>query len=154
MQRFEITAIGIEIGLNGIADPAEQTAAAGADAVLAQAGVIDAAQTQADHQQHRKLQSVHQIGLVQIITQRRQPAAHAFDQHAAAGLDVVLIGDQAAAFGRHRQIAGNIQRAGLHINRKRAASAIAATARWYEAWRGGADGRALALAEIEDAVSP
>ncbi|MBM3591071.1 MAG: CDP-glucose 4,6-dehydratase [Alphaproteobacteria bacterium] len=35
-----------------------------------------------------------------------------------------------------------------------AASAIAATARWYEAWRGGADGRALALAEIEEAVSP
>ena len=34
-----------------------------------------------------------------------------------------------------------------------AASAIAATARWYEAWRGGADGRALALAEIEDALS-
>jgi CDP-glucose 4,6-dehydratase len=35
-----------------------------------------------------------------------------------------------------------------------AASAIAATAAWYEAWRGGADGRALALAEIEDALSP
>jgi len=35
-----------------------------------------------------------------------------------------------------------------------AASAIAATARWYEAWRGGADGRALALAEIEEATSP
>jgi CDP-glucose 4,6-dehydratase len=35
-----------------------------------------------------------------------------------------------------------------------AASAIAATARWYEAWRSGADGRALALAEIEDALSP
>jgi CDP-glucose 4,6-dehydratase len=35
-----------------------------------------------------------------------------------------------------------------------AASAIAATARWYEAWRGGADGRALALAEIEEALSP
>lgn len=35
-----------------------------------------------------------------------------------------------------------------------AASAIAATARWYEAWRGGADGRALALAEIEEAISP
>jgi len=35
-----------------------------------------------------------------------------------------------------------------------AASAIAATARWYEAWRGGADGRALALTDIEDAVSP
>jgi CDP-glucose 4,6-dehydratase len=35
-----------------------------------------------------------------------------------------------------------------------AASAIAATARWYEAWRGGADGRALALAEIEDALAP
>jgi len=35
-----------------------------------------------------------------------------------------------------------------------AGSAIAATARWYEAWRGGADGRALALAEIEDALSP
>jgi CDP-glucose 4,6-dehydratase len=35
-----------------------------------------------------------------------------------------------------------------------AASAIAATARWYEAWRSGADGRALALAEIEEATSP
>jgi CDP-glucose 4,6-dehydratase len=35
-----------------------------------------------------------------------------------------------------------------------AASAIAATARWYEAWRSGADGCALALAEIEDALSP
>ena len=35
-----------------------------------------------------------------------------------------------------------------------AASAIAATARWYEAWRGGADGRALALSEIEDALAP
>ena len=35
-----------------------------------------------------------------------------------------------------------------------AASAIAATARWYEAWRGGADGRALALAEIEEALAP
>jgi CDP-glucose 4,6-dehydratase len=35
-----------------------------------------------------------------------------------------------------------------------AASAIAATAHWYEAWRGGADGRALALTEIEDALSP
>jgi CDP-glucose 4,6-dehydratase len=35
-----------------------------------------------------------------------------------------------------------------------AASAITATARWYEAWRGGADGRALALAEIEEATSP
>jgi len=35
-----------------------------------------------------------------------------------------------------------------------AASAIAATARWYEAWRNGADGRALALAEIEEALSP
>jgi CDP-glucose 4,6-dehydratase len=35
-----------------------------------------------------------------------------------------------------------------------AASAIAATARWYEAWRSGADGRALALAEIEEALSP
>jgi CDP-glucose 4,6-dehydratase len=35
-----------------------------------------------------------------------------------------------------------------------AASAITATARWYEAWRSGADGRALALAEIEDALSP
>ena len=35
-----------------------------------------------------------------------------------------------------------------------AASAIAATAAWYEAWRGGADGRALVLAEIEDALSP
>jgi CDP-glucose 4,6-dehydratase len=35
-----------------------------------------------------------------------------------------------------------------------AASAITATARWYEAWRGGADGRALALSEIEDALAP
>jgi CDP-glucose 4,6-dehydratase len=35
-----------------------------------------------------------------------------------------------------------------------AASAIAATARWYEAWRSGADGRALALTEIEEAISP
>ncbi|MCA3271741.1 MAG: CDP-glucose 4,6-dehydratase [Roseomonas sp.] len=35
-----------------------------------------------------------------------------------------------------------------------AASAIAATARWYEAWRSGADGRALALAEIEEALAP
>jgi CDP-glucose 4,6-dehydratase len=35
-----------------------------------------------------------------------------------------------------------------------AGSAIAATARWYEAWRGGADGRALALTEIEEAISP
>jgi CDP-glucose 4,6-dehydratase len=35
-----------------------------------------------------------------------------------------------------------------------AATAIAATAAWYEAWRGGADGRALALAEIEDTLSP
>ncbi|MFM7607475.1 MAG: CDP-glucose 4,6-dehydratase, partial [Alphaproteobacteria bacterium] len=35
-----------------------------------------------------------------------------------------------------------------------AGSAIAATARWYEAWRGGADGRALALAEIEEVISP
>ena len=35
-----------------------------------------------------------------------------------------------------------------------AASAIAATARWYEAWRSGAEGRALALAEIEEALAP
>jgi CDP-glucose 4,6-dehydratase len=35
-----------------------------------------------------------------------------------------------------------------------AATAIAATARWYEAWRGGADGRALALAEIEEVLAP
>jgi CDP-glucose 4,6-dehydratase len=35
-----------------------------------------------------------------------------------------------------------------------AASAIAATARWYEAWRGRAEGRALALAEIEEALAP
>jgi CDP-glucose 4,6-dehydratase len=35
-----------------------------------------------------------------------------------------------------------------------AAAAIAATARWYEAWRQGSDGRALALAEIEASLSP
>lgn len=35
-----------------------------------------------------------------------------------------------------------------------ATSAIAATARWYEAWRSGADGRALALAEIKEALAP
>ena len=35
-----------------------------------------------------------------------------------------------------------------------AESAIAATARWYEAWCHGADGRALALTEIEEVISP
>ena len=67
------------VRIDRIADPAEQFAAIVRDRPRRQSRVVDAAQPQADHQDHRQAQQARNRAGIEPVGQRHHPAADAFD---------------------------------------------------------------------------